>query len=154
VHGSRLWQLGVCLVCISSQSQNGHVQFRPEARESAFPELREKLPIVSWRQHVELVTHRDSVPLQPLVQPLEMRDSKLMLLHILRRRIADLLISLDFDDENAIALLDEEVGAEWKSTTVLLSSYAFWRFSAMMRWNSALIAMAPPSGEMRCSTPR
>jgi hypothetical protein len=42
-----------------------------------------------------------------------MLDGKLVLLDVLRRRIADLFVSLNLDDENVVPLLDEEVGAEF-----------------------------------------
>src|SRR2546430_17542583 len=42
-----------------------------------------------------------------------MLDSKLVFLHVLRRRITDLFVSLNLDDENVVTLLDEEVGAEF-----------------------------------------
>src|SRR4030095_11093660 len=42
-----------------------------------------------------------------------MLGGKLVFLHILRRRIAYLFVSLNLDDENAVTLLDEEVGAEF-----------------------------------------
>src|SRR5215475_2079886 len=42
-----------------------------------------------------------------------MLDGKLVLLHVLRRRIADLFVPLNLDDENAVSLLDEEVRAEF-----------------------------------------
>jgi hypothetical protein len=38
-----------------------------------------------------------------------MLDSKLVFLHVLRRRIADLFISLNLDDENMVALLLADV---------------------------------------------
>jgi hypothetical protein len=44
-----------------SGSRYCHVQLRPETRELAFPELREKYPVASWRKHVELVARRASV---------------------------------------------------------------------------------------------
>ena len=47
-----------------------------------------------------------------------MLDSKLVFLHVLRRRITDLFVSLNLDDENAVALLDEEVGAEFSALWV------------------------------------
>ena len=47
-----------------------------------------------------------------------MLDGKLVLLHVFRRRIADLFVSLNLDDENAVALLDEEVGAEFPALWV------------------------------------
>src|SRR5712691_7275232 len=39
-----------------------------------------------------------------------MLDGKLVLLHIFGRRPADLLVSLNLDNENAVALLDEQGG--------------------------------------------
>ena len=47
-----------------------------------------------------------------------MLDGKLVLLHVLRRRIADLFVPLNLDDENAVALLDEEVRAEFPALWV------------------------------------
>jgi hypothetical protein len=55
---------------------------------------------------------------QPFVQPLEMLDGKFVLFHVFRRRITDLLVSLNLDDKNAVALLDEEVGAEFPALWV------------------------------------
>jgi hypothetical protein len=47
-----------------------------------------------------------------------MLGGKLVLLHVLRRRIADLFVPLNLDDENAVALLDEEVRAEFPALWV------------------------------------
>ena len=47
-----------------------------------------------------------------------MFEGKLVLLHVFRRRIADLFVSLHLDNENALALLDEEVGAEFSALWV------------------------------------
>src|SRR5262249_8779453 len=42
-----------------------------------------------------------------------MLDGKLVLFYVLRRRFAYLFVPLNLDDENSVALLDEEVGAEF-----------------------------------------
>jgi hypothetical protein len=52
-----------------------------------------------------------------------MLDSKLVFLYVLRRRIANLFVSLNLDDENAVTLLDEEVGAEFA---------ALWMFAFLL----------------------
>src|SRR4030095_13527576 len=47
-----------------------------------------------------------------------MLDSKIVFHKSRRRRITDLFISLNLDNENAVALLDEEVGAEFAALWV------------------------------------
>src|SRR2546426_641934 len=47
-----------------------------------------------------------------------MFDGKLVFLRVFRRRITDLLVSLNLDNENAVALLDEEIGAEFPALWV------------------------------------
>ena len=47
-----------------------------------------------------------------------MLDGKLVLLHVFRRRIADLFVPLNLDDANAVTLLDEEVWAEFPALWV------------------------------------
>jgi len=47
-----------------------------------------------------------------------MFGGKLVLLHVLRRRIIDLFVSLDLDNENAVASLDEEIRTEFSTLWV------------------------------------
>src|SRR5262245_47254987 len=106
------------LLAAYSGSRYGYIKLRPETDEITTTQLREEYPVALWCKHVELIARWASVLAQPFVQPLEMLDGKFVLFHVLRRRVTYLFVPLNLDNENVVALLDEEVWAEFAALGV------------------------------------